>query len=199
MHPILKFIFNPFYKIAGSKALLWGLLILVLSGFLAYNANSRYDGYLDYHLFPKIDMQMIYVIDGIVVWLIGVVFFTILGKISSNTQFRVIDVLGTLALARAPYLLIPFLIFALDLHNFDFDQNALIEAVLNNQFDTALFPIASFTILAIGSILLVIWHIILLYKAYITSTNVKGNKAIISFIIGILLSEIVAFFIIRLY
>jgi len=56
-----------------------------------------------------------------------------------------------------------------------------------NSTDAVIFLVA-----AIIDVLMIIWMIALMYKAYAVSCNLKGAKAIITFVIGLILAEIVS-------
>jgi hypothetical protein len=50
----------------------------------------------------------------------------------------------------------------------------------------------TFVISAIIALLMIIWMVVLMYKAYAVSCNVKGAKAIGTFIASIILAEIIS-------
>ena len=43
-----------------------------------------------------------------------------------------------------------------------------------------------------GSFALLCWTVVLMYKAYSVSCNIKGAKAIVSFIIGLIIAEVLS-------
>ncbi len=49
-----------------------------------------------------------------------------------------------------------------------------------------------FSVAAIIAVLMIIWMVALMYKAYTVSCNVKGAKAIITFILSLILAEAVS-------
>ena len=46
---VLRYIYNPFEKIAGWQALISGLIIVFLSGWIGKQANLMFDGAIDAH------------------------------------------------------------------------------------------------------------------------------------------------------
>ncbi len=56
-----------------------------------------------------------------------------------------------------------------------------------NSTDAVIFFVA-----AIIAILMIIWMVALMYKAYTVSCNLKGAKAVVTFIISLILAEIVS-------
>jgi len=63
-----------------------------------------------------------------------------------------------------------------------------------NSAEVTINPVGAviFFIAVIITILMIIWMVALMYKAYAVSCNVKGAKAIITFIISLILAEIVS-------
>lgn len=47
---IRRWLFNPFYYVAGAKALVIGPLFLVATGILGFLGGARFDGILDFHV-----------------------------------------------------------------------------------------------------------------------------------------------------
>lgn len=199
MKAITNFIFNPFHRIAGGKALLWGLLGIIVAGLLAYYAKSRFDGFIDFHFGFNDNSNAFYIFDGCIAWFIGCVLLYIAGKLSSTTNFRTIDIIGTTALARLPLILQPLLVILLGIEDVQIDQAAIVEAVLQNNYEDLHLPLLEFTVLGISAIAFTIWYIILLYKAFVISTNAKGGKAITAFVVAIIIAEIISIYLLRSY
>lgn len=199
MKAITNFIFNPFHRIAGAQSLIGGIAGILITGLLAYYANSRFDGFLDFHFMNVSDNHWIYIFDGLIAWVIGCIFFYIGGRISSNTPFRLIDIIGTTALARLPLIIQPILVMVLGFQNTSFDQTAILEAVLQKNYENLQLPLLSLFLLGIFSIIFTIWYVILLYKAFVVSTNAKGGKAVTAFVCTIILAEILSIVILRSY
>jgi predicted nuclease of restriction endonuclease-like RecB superfamily len=59
--------------------------------------------------------------------------------------------------------------------------------ILINGTDIAIFAIAMFL-----TILMLIWMVALMYRAYAVSCNIKGPKAIVTFIIGLIGAEMIS-------
>ncbi|MFY0601416.1 MAG: hypothetical protein JXR03_17205 [Cyclobacteriaceae bacterium] len=156
-----NFIFNPFEKIAGLSALLIGIGMMLTTGLLA--------GYTGAH-FPDFISTLISVTTGWYVPLVEILFIwavlSILGmlacQIGGSSNYRIIDVMGTIALSRAPYLLAVLAGFISSLE------------VSPKTLQLIVFPIH---LAVIG------WSLALLYHALKVSGNLKGKSLWISFTI----------------
>jgi len=189
MNKTRQLLTNPFVTIAGAKALIYGLAALVLTSITGYFWQTRFDGVLDihfgiqhpYHIY-LFDLVISYVTLALVLYLAGLIF--------SRSGIRMIDVAGTVALARAPLLLAP-------LANTFSHSEAISEYMLGmlagdeiappEFWQSALFGLSTLIIIA-----LTIYVIILTYRAFSISVNLKGNRAVLIFIMGILVSEVVS-------
>ena len=172
--------FNPFTRIAGWQAFGLGLVVLIASGIIGTFGNVTFDGVIDMHLAKEVTMlrSFGYLAIGtlslvVVMWIMGLI-------ISKN--FRFIDVLGTMTLSKAPFLLLA--IAGL------FTKAPDMAEIIKNP--TIILSSTSFLILMILTTPILIWSIALMYNALKISCGVKGNKLTISFIIGIFVAEIIS-------
>ncbi|MDQ3191920.1 MAG: hypothetical protein M3Q58_10025 [Bacteroidota bacterium] len=106
MENLKKLLFNPFEEIAGYKALFIGVFLIVLTGISGYFAGVVFDGVLDMHFVENKLSIAASIIEGLVNWLSLSIILIIFGFLFSKTKFRLIDVLGTQALARWPYFIL---------------------------------------------------------------------------------------------
>jgi hypothetical protein len=167
-------IFNPYTHIAGTKALLIGFGFILATIGAGYLSNTHFDGALDVHS-GKPSSISIHAIQHLIAWGSVVIVFAFAGLILSKSKFRFIDIAGTIALARAPMLLAALLGFAPAL------QNAKPGEITTAQM-----------FLSFIMIIPIIWMIALMYNAFTTSLNLKGTKAIIGFIGGLILAEVLS-------
>lgn len=182
-------LFNPFSKIAGSKAFFAGLLFVLISSLLAYYFQTHFDGVLDVHFGEVKHWWIPFVENGINIFSLFLVFY-ILGAILTKGRLRWIDILGTTVLARFPLVLMPFGNIGGHLQN-------LGESIVKNpsQVPELKFEVEQIVFLVcfvLLSICVLIWYVALLFNAYKISTNLKQGKLIISFISGLLLAEIIS-------
>jgi hypothetical protein len=186
-----RWLFNPFYYLAGVKAMAIGIVIILISGVLAFFGNSRFDGLLDFHTAPVRSPFWHCLSDGIISWLLLSTLLLVAGKIVSKSRVRVIDVFGTQALARAPYL---FLALASVIPGVASRALRFGMSIAANQavFDGFSMDILAFSFIIIITIAMTIWMIILMYRAFAVSCNVSGSRAISAFIVSLLIGELVS-------
>jgi hypothetical protein len=187
---LVQWLFNPFKFIAGYQAFLIGLAAIILTSLLGSLSNTHFDGVLDVHT-PRQVPQWFFLCEGLIDWISLAIPLLLLGLIVSRSSFRTIDVIGTQALARWPYLIAALAM--LPEANRKVPEYLLTKltqshtAILINGTDIAIFAIAIFLI-----ILMLIWMVALMYRAYAVSCNIKGPKAIVTFIIGLIGAEIIS-------
>lgn len=187
---------NPFERIAGTKALILGLVGIILASGLGSLGNIHFDGIMDIHI-GKDTSFWIYLLEALISWICISFFITIASFILSPSKFRIIDIWGTQAFSRI--LLIPIALYTIF-----FSQKEVSDSIMktiNNP--EALLSIeigqwVSFSIFILLSITTIIWMIIWMFNAYKVSSNLNGTKAIVSFIITVILSEILSKTIIHL-
>lgn len=203
-YSVWTWIFNPFEFIAGGQALAAGLIIIVISGVLAAVGNGRFDGVLDFHAGSEV-VLWVPIAEGLINWLcMGLILFG-LGSLWSQSNVRAIDVLGTQAFARYPYGILALLAMLPGVQAYTSATMAQLKRITEEgiQSPTALqdlafppgisaFEMAQFFFFTFMVIVLLVWMIILMYKAFSVSCNLRGAKAIGMFILGLLLAEILS-------
>jgi len=189
-------LFNPFRFIAGYKALLLGSAFILITSFVGYLGNTHFDGLLDVHTGRGAPLWFFFA-EGLINWLsLGIPLF-FFGLVVSRSSFRVVDVFGTQALARWPQL-ITALVMLPDANRrfaayimFKFARGAPTAA--GSYTDTAIFA-AALTV----AIAMTIWMVTLMYRGYAVSCNIKGGKAISTFIVSLMGAEVLSKFAILL-
>ena len=191
-HTLEELLFKPFIFIAGGKALLTGVIILIVSGAVCYFSNCHFDGLLDFH-FGSINKSplWIYLCEGLINWSVIALLITVSARLITRSRYRVVDVFGTLALARAPYL-ITVLITLLP------GAGRYAQYIGLKVFNTpvsitpAPFDVYVFYTVTITGLVMTIWSVLLMYRAFSISCNSKGKKAVFYFIIIVLFSEVLS-------
>ena len=184
-------LFNPFEKIAGFKALTTGVSIIVLTGIAGYFANINFDGVLDAHFLLKELSLASHLAEGIVNWLCLSITLLISGLIFSRTKFRIIDVFGTQAFARWPMLITAILALALPVSPDLISDYILWKTMgVGEEVVPGAAEIIVLTLFIVVSVALSVLMVILMYKAYSVSFNIKNVRGIISFIAALILAEI---------
>ncbi|MFZ0033855.1 MAG: hypothetical protein WAK60_02550 [Sedimentisphaerales bacterium] len=185
-----QWLFNPFRFIAGFKTLLLGLAIILVSGFVGSLSNTHFDGVLDLHTGAAAPMWF-FLSEGVINWICMVIPLFFFGLIVSRSSFRTIDVLGTQALARWPYL-IAALVMLPDANKRVLEYivskaKQIAPAAAINPADVLVFGFAM-----IIAIFMAIWMVALMYRAYTVSCNIKGARAIVTFIVSLILAEVLS-------
>ena len=169
---IKKFI-NPFEYIAGVNSLGLGILILLLTSVIGYFSNTH---------FPDLISVKVY--------LAAIIF--------SKSSIRLIDIFGTQALARSPYLFASLVGFSNSMNTFG---RYLVWTYMKQgePVDITTFQIIIALMLTVFVILLTIWLIILMFNAFKVSANLKGIKLSIIFIVVLIISMIFSVFTNKLF
>lgn len=185
-----NWIFNPFKHIAGTKALLAGMLGILLTGILCFISGTHLDGVIDVHFSNEGNIYW-FLAEGFIDLTCIVLAFSLLGLMVAGLRFRFIDLLGTLSMARLPFLLVALIALI-------FPQEKVLDYFLYSYLKIGTpvtignWDIISFIITMLITLLVTIWSVALMYNAYRICMNIKGPKIVISFIGGLLLAEIFA-------
>jgi hypothetical protein len=182
--------FNPFMYIAGWQALFTGLTVILVTALIGSTGNVHFDGVLDTHIGRDAPLWL-FVAEGFIDWLSMVILLLAAGFTFRGTAFRIIDVFGTQALARWPMLL-PAAAGILPA-NRRVTEELLKMAENPNQFPP-LPPLDAVVFAATMIVILVtsVWMVALMYRAYAVSCNLKGAKAIVSFIVCLMIAEVIS-------
>ncbi len=186
-----SFIFNPFNRFAGYEALGIGFVFMIIGAALAHLGNARFDGVLDLHFVAESHFLTAF-IDQCVNLLAMTICFFIAARASGASTTRLIDIAGTMLLAKAPYAVLPLL-------NITGYMYAVgMEAVGDLNEPPSGSEMAQLLLLSVPIILFAIWSIALMVNAYKVSTNLKGSKMTVGFIVALIAAEIVSKIIISL-
>jgi hypothetical protein len=184
----ITLLFNPFFYIAGFQALGLGLGAIFLAGLIGSCGHTHFDGVLDMHIGAPAQLWF-FLAEGIIDWLcLGVVLW-ICGKIISQSAFRAVDLFGTQALARWPAIVMSMLVLPKAFQRF---CDELMAQLRQGKFDINRGDAIVFFALVIALIPFLCWMVALMYKSFSVSCNVKGGKAIGTFIAGLLVAEILS-------
>jgi hypothetical protein len=182
-----RWLFNPFYYVAGVKALIIGLNVLVLTGIFACYSNARFDGLLDFHMaLPPVPLW-INIAEVLFSWLLFSILLLLAGRVISKSRPRCVDVFGTQALARFPYLFVSLAALIPGTRRFARELVAGRASLAHFSAD-----MAAFLFIVVLGLLMLIWMIVLMYRAYSVSCNVSGKAAISTFIVALIGGELIS-------
>ncbi len=163
-------LFRPFEKIAGWKALGWGVAGMALSAVLGSCAGNHYHGLLHFGAAPN-HAGWVFAAEVLIVWLIPALLFWIGGGILSRSRIRAVDVFGTVAFAQLP--LIGMNLFALTppmQRLIGYDMSRSVNEILA---DTQFLKDSMFSLIVI---LFLVWTLIWMFNALKISCNLKGAR-----------------------
>ncbi|WP_340103627.1 hypothetical protein [Rhodohalobacter sp. 8-1] len=179
-------LFNPFLFVGGERILFIGLIIAAVHIPIGYYLDIRFAGAIDMHLVPIVTSWATPVADILIAWvsMAGCMFAA--AKLF-RSPIRVIDITGSVAVARIPLLISigPALLLEPDVQS--------IEELLNLQ-GSELYQLAALSVI---SMLFLIWYFVLLYNAFKINSNLKGARLWIGFIGSVIIAEIVSIMIQR--
>lgn len=178
--------FNPFRYIAGGYSLIIGILILLLSSLISFYSNTHFPDLISVKIaggFPLLYL----IIQSFLNWIVVSIIFYLMAIIASKSKVRIVDVFGTQALARFPYLIVSLIGFSstIDLFGKYILWNLM---KIGEPIDLSISVIVIAILLMIFTLFLTVWMIILMFNAFKVSANLKGAKLILLFISGIILS-----------
>lgn len=189
---LIVWLFNPFAYIAGGQALIVGLIGILAAGLLGSLGNVHFDGVLDTHIGAKAPLWL-FIAEGFIDWLCLAILLLLAGLICKGRSFRAIDVLGTQALSRWPMLL------SAAAGILPANQRVLAELMklAQNPKQPLTLPVADTVVFAVAMIIglvMIIWMVMLMYQGYTVSCNLQGAKAVVSFIVVLLIAEVISKF-----
>ena len=177
-------LFNPFHYLAGGPALAWGLACIVLTAWLGGAFDYRYTGTLSFQLSTPTPIWLA-IAQGLTAWIVPSALLYLAGRGLSRSRVRPIDVFGTQALARAPGLLVALIVVSPPFR--DLTTSLIAQGASH-------FSVAQLTgLIAVGTVmvLLMVWIVLLMYRAFSVSCHVAGGWAIGAFIAAIAVGEVV--------
>lgn len=173
-------LWNPFTRVAGWQAFGIGIIIVLISAVLASYGNLAFDGAIDAHFGETVTITQSLKFTAIALFSLVLSMYVFGLLISKN--FRFVDILGTMTLARAPYLILA--VFS-PLATFPST-----EQMLKNPMIILNYP--SVLVIGLIAVPIVIWSITLMYNGLRVSTGAKGSKLTLGFIGGIIVAEIIS-------
>lgn len=185
-----QWLFNPFNFMAGYQALFLGLGIMLISAFIGFLGNTHFDGVLDVHKGLKAPLWF-FLAESVIDWMSIAMPLFFFGLVASTSSLRMIDVFGTQALARWPYLITSIVMLPKATERFGiyllsrFTSTAA--SVTIDYIDMLIFIFA-----VLVTIIMTVWTVALMYKAYVVSCNIKGARAIVTFIVSLIGAEVLS-------
>ena len=179
MKTLFEFLKNPFYRVAGYTSLVWGVVGIVVSTAIAFLGDIHFHGLLHYGGAPN-GAWWCFVVEHLVVWLVPSVLIYFSALFCSRSHVRPVDVLGTVAFAQLPFVLLSLFMALPPMSEVATIQSAqAVDALLT---DTTWLLMLVW--IGAVSLLLSIWGLYWLFRATSVACNLKGRNLWIVFIIG---------------
>lgn len=167
----VSLVLNPFERIAGLPALVWGLCGMVVSIFLSYFSGWHYHGLLHFGPAPNPALWC-FAVEHIVVWLVPALLFYVGGLLLSRSKIRPVDVLGTVAFAQLPLIIMNLFEFLPPMQNLaKIDPATIPPAELMQQPG---FMLSMW--LSLVAFIFLLWTLVWMFNALRVSCNLKGYK-----------------------
>jgi hypothetical protein len=184
-------LFNPFRYVAGAVALALGLAAILVSAAICYVVPVHFDGVLDVH-FVRPGPAWLFVAEGISAWLCMALVLQVFGAMLAPTRFRFIDMLGTQAMARWPYLFIAAVSYP---PGFSRVMAYLAEEAKEAQHTVTISnaDIGITVVAVVVTIPAMVWTVLLMYRGYSVAAGiVETRKRVISFLVALMAAEVIA-------
>ncbi|MBR2352258.1 MAG: hypothetical protein IKA70_04915 [Alistipes sp.] len=177
-------LFNPFHRIAGVKALVWGEFFTIALSVLFIISDVAQDGFMHFTLLDTAAWKVLLM--NHLAWLIFALLLYIGGAAMSRSRVRIIDVVGTIGFSQL--LLIPMNAgFYIPAWRASFAEsiNRIVTGVMPQE--VSMLPIVAMGVWSmIWLVLFVAWS----YNAFCVSCNVRGTKAVIKFIVAWVIASV---------
>jgi len=179
-------LFKPFQYIAGGKALILGLIVMLILSVIGYLGNTHFNGVIGMQYAPLLPITpyIIHAAYQIIAFVSMTVVFYITARIVSKTSVRLIDIAGTMSLSQVPHILFGLIGLIPAIHLEFNDITRLMDTMKEN--------VVTIIIVAVLSIIIIAWSIALKYNAYSVSGNIKGAIGGVTFAIALIASEIIS-------
>lgn len=179
---LARWLFNPFLRIAGGHALAIGLLAIVATGLVAPAAGVHFPGLLG--LRPAGSVQVwVPLVQVFVHWFAITGLFGVVSLLVAPKTVRLVDVAGTLALARWPLLPATAVLAVPSVQR---TTRELAAAAAEGEL---VAPGWGFLVAGLVTATCAVWTVQLMWKAFSVSCNKRGGRAVALFIGAIVIGE----------
>ncbi len=182
---LVRWLFNPFVRIAGTIALAVGLGAIVLGGLVAGAVGIRFDGLIDMHFVGPVPLWLP-VLEGMLNWIVISVLIAGVARVFGG-GVRLIDIAGTQAMARTP------LILSVAICSLPWIRNSLAELATSLQDSGIAAPDLGTGVL-VGSLIMmagIAWMIVLMWNAFSACCHIKGGRGIALFVGAVVVGEVI--------
>lgn len=170
---------NPFRYMPIRQATCWGLVALILSAVLCWQAGLRITSLTQINFAG--DALWVATARQMIVWVLFSLVLYAAGVIFSKSKVRFQDVAAFNLFARIP--------FDISLLIFLFPQvRSVMGLLMDNSLNTALQYMNLLTIVGLVSSVLCVWYLVWSYMAFSEATNLKGGRGVAIFAVAWIIS-----------
>ncbi|MCK4649235.1 hypothetical protein KAT51_06910 [bacterium] len=184
-----KIFYNPFEKLKGIRAFILGVIVVLATSVVGWVCGVHFDGALDMHLWKVFPTYKIVLGESLINWLSLGLSFWILALLISKKKENPLTYLGTIGVARFPYLLAALVGSKFTAGKY-LEAITLTEKTMSIQLERLMQP--GFIIIGIMITLFAIWGIVLYFFAFKESSKLSGGKIAFAFILGIIIAEVIS-------
>ena len=182
---LARWLFNPFVRIGGWTSLAAGLAGIVAAGFVAAAAGIRFDGLLDLHFVGSVPTYLP-IAEGLINWIAIVAVSALIARLfGGGSNVRLLDVAGTLALARAPLVLAALLCTVPWIRD-SLDYDVILQS------PNLISLVAGMLVGVLAILACFAWMIVLMWKAFSITANMKGGRGAAFFIAALAAGELIS-------
>ncbi|HIZ27090.1 MAG TPA: hypothetical protein H9969_08515 [Candidatus Barnesiella merdipullorum] len=179
MKVLFEFLKNPFYRVAGYTSLVWGVVGMVVATAIAFCGGVHYHGLLHFGGAPN-GAWWCFVVEHLVVWLVPAVLIYVSALFCSRSHVRPVDVLGTVAFAQLPFVLLSLLMAIPPIREITSVQTVEEVELLLSDMGRLLLVVWIGLLSLLLTILVLYW----MFRAISVACNLKGRNLWLVFIIG---------------
>lgn len=173
---VARWLFDPFIRLGGTRALLIGLSVIVTSGPAAAIGGLHFDGLPDFT--PTYGAPFwVPVGEGLVTWFVFSSLIGLVARAFAPRRVRFVDIAGALALARFP-LVVAALLCALPVMR---RANAEMLAAVAEGQPLVPPPVWAFFVAAFIGLACGIWMLWLMWRGFSLACHLRGRPALAIF------------------
>ena len=177
-----KLLLNPFYKVAGWKAVFIGLIFVCATTLLGYLSNTTFFG-IEVKYVHSVTIGRAFALHGAGLGVYFVVMYLVSVILARGVRMQ--DILGTVMLSRYPLIFAAIPGFFITLPDIDFMNPT------PAHFSEMLHLLTPTLLGAVFMMIFSIWSLVVMYNGFKTSTGLKGARCGVGYALTIIIAEIV--------
>lgn len=179
---------SPFVKVAGAKALAWGVAGLAVSAAAACFSGWHAHGLLHFGPSPN-NAWWVFAVEYLAIWIVPSILVYGLGAALSKSRIRAVDVFGTMSFSLLPlaamnliYLLPPMKRMLTMFGDPNIDLAAMAGSLAS----------PSFVAIGIAMTVLIVWMLVWMFNAVRVSCNLGGWRLWATYVVGVVVGDLLS-------